>query len=308
MNIVFISKSHGQSSTYSMSGKRLLMVLVVFILLLASMMYGGYQYALGRQSNVLTPEMISRWSDDLNEQKALVDAQKELSIRKVDALSVKMGELQARLLRIEGLGERLTQMADIDQSEFDFATGPGMGGPSDMLDENYQAPTLSDALDLLSARIVDRQQQIEVLHSLLSNREFKKDIFLAGRPIRKGWMSSRYGKRRDPFHGRIAWHSGVDFAGKDGSDIISVAAGVVTWADKRYGYGKLVEINHGNGYSTRYAHCKEIKVKVGDVVDKNQVVALMGSTGRSTGPHVHFEVLKNNRQVNPARFIHRASR
>lgn len=308
MNIVFISKSHGQSSTYSMNGKRLLMALVVFILLLVATSYGGYQYAQSRQSNVLTPEMISRWSDDLSEQKELVEAQKELSTRKIDALSVKMGELQARLLRIEGLGERLTQMAEIDQSEFDFATGPGMGGPSDMLDENYQAPTLSDALDQLTARITDRQQQIEVLHSLLSNREFKKDIFLAGRPIKKGWMSSRYGKRRDPFHGRIAWHAGVDFAGKDGSEIISVAAGVVTWAAKRYGYGLLVEINHGNGYSTRYAHCKEISVKVGDVVDKNQVVALMGSTGRSTGPHVHFEVLKNNRQVDPARFIHRASR
>jgi murein DD-endopeptidase MepM/ murein hydrolase activator NlpD len=308
MNIVFISKSHGQSSTYSMNGKRLLMALALFVGLLFAVAYGGYRYATSQQSDVLTPEMISRWSEDLEQQKQQVDAQKELSTRKIDALSVKMGELQARLLRIEGLGERLTQMAAIDQSEFDFSAGPGMGGPSDMLDEGYQAPTLSDALDQLSARIVDRQQQIEVLHSLLSDREFKKDIFLAGRPIKKGWMSSRYGKRRDPFHGRIAWHAGVDFAGKDGSEIISVAAGVVTWAAKRYGYGQLVEINHGNGYSTRYAHCKEIKVKVGDVVDKNQVVALMGSTGRSTGPHVHFEVLKNNRQVDPARFIHRASR
>ena len=308
MNIVFISKSHGQSSTFSMNGKRLLMVFVLLVGLFAMVGLGGYYYAISKQSDVLTPEMISRWSDDLDDQKKQVEEQKQVSARKIDALSVKMGELQARLLRIEGLGERLTQMADIDRSEFDFAAGPGMGGPADMLDEYYQAPTLKDALDQLTDRIVDRQQQIEVLHSLLSDREFKKDIFLAGRPIKKGWMSSRYGKRRDPFHGRIAWHAGVDFAGKDGSEIISVAAGVVTWAAKRYGYGLLVEINHGNGYSTRYAHCKEITVNVGDVVDKNQTIALMGSSGRSTGPHVHFEVLKNNRQVDPARFIHRASR
>ena len=306
MNIVFISKSHGQSLTYSMNGKRLLVVLFLLLMLFALVGYAGYRYATSLQSDVLTPDMISRWNQDLDSQKQQVEQQKEVSSRKIDALSVKMGELQARLLRIEGLGERLTQMADIDRSEFDFASGPGMGGPSDMLDDYYQAPILKDALDQLTDRIVDRQQQIEVLHSLLSNREFKKDIFLAGRPIKKGWMSSRYGKRRDPFHGRIAWHAGVDFAGKDGSEIISVAAGVVTWADKRYGYGQLVEINHGNGYSTRYAHCKEIKVKVGDVVSKNQTVALMGSTGRSTGPHVHFEVLKNNRQVDPARFIYRA--
>lgn len=279
----------------------------LILMVLAAVAYSGYHYAVNNQSSVLTPEMISRWSDELDAQQQQVVAQSILSRRKADALSVKLGELQARLLRLEGLGERLVQMADIDQSEFDFDAGPAMGGPSDMLDEYYQEPTLKDALEQLQSRIADRQQQIEVLHTLLSDKEFKEDIFLAGRPIRKGWMSSRFGKRRDPFNGRVAWHAGVDFAGKDGSDIISVAAGVVTWAERRSGYGLLVEINHGNGYATRYAHCKEIKVQVGDVVAKNQTIALMGSTGRSTGPHVHFEVLKNSRQVDPARFIYRAS-
>jgi murein DD-endopeptidase MepM/ murein hydrolase activator NlpD len=308
MNIVFIRKDHGQSKTFSMNGKRIAAALLLLVLLFISAVMVGYYAASYNEPSLLTSEMISRWDNEIQNQKQQVEEQKEISSRKVDALSVRMGELQARLLRLEGLGERLTQMADLDKSEFDFGAVSGMGGPSDMLDEYYQAPTLKSALDQLQDRIADRQQQIEVLHSLLSDREFKKDIFLAGRPIKKGWMSSRFGKRRDPFHGRIAWHAGVDFAGKDGSDIISVAAGVVTWASKRYGYGQLVEINHGNGYSTRYAHCKEIVVKVGDVVDKNQTIALMGSTGRSTGPHVHFEVLKNNRQVDPARFIYRASR
>lgn len=306
MNIVFISRTHGQSHTFSLRGGKLVVFVCLIFMILTAIAYSGYYYAKSNQSDVLTPEMISRWSNELDSQQQEVETQSLLSRRKVDALSVKMGELQARLLRLEGLGERLIQMADIDQNEFDFEAGPAMGGPSDMLDEYYQEPTLKDALEQLQQRIADRQQQIEVLHTLLSDKEFKEDIFLAGRPIKKGWMSSRYGKRRDPFHGRIAWHAGVDFAGKDGSEIISVAAGVVTWAERRSGYGLLVEINHGNGYSTRYAHCKEIKVKVGDVVSKNQTVALMGSTGRSTGPHVHFEVLKNNRQVDPARFIYRA--
>jgi len=121
-------------------------------------------------------------------------------------------------------------------------------------------------------------------------------------------MSSRYGYRSDPFSGKRAWHAGVDFAGKDGSDIVAVASGVVTWSSDRYGYGNLIEINHGGGVTTRYGHCKELLVKVGEVVKKGQVVAQMGSTGRSTGPHVHFEVIKNSKSQNPEKYINRASR
>ena len=163
-------------------------------------------------------------------------------------------------------------------------------------------------LDELSEQIDNREQQLEVLDSILGQKKITSDTFVAGLPIKKGWMSSRYGMRTDPFTGRLAWHGGVDFAGKTGSDIVSVASGVVTWASKRYGYGLLVEVNHGNGYKTRYAHCNEVVVKVGDVVRKDQVVALMGSTGRSTGPHVHFEVYKNGRTVDPAAYIHRTRR
>ncbi len=121
-------------------------------------------------------------------------------------------------------------------------------------------------------------------------------------------MSSRFGRRTDPFNGRVAWHEGVDFAGKLNSDIVSVAAGVVTWSEERSGYGIMVEINHGGGFSTRYAHCSENLVQVGDVVKKGQVIAKMGSSGRSTGPHVHFEVYKHGRAVDPASYIHRAAR
>jgi len=147
-----------------------------------------------------------------------------------------------------------------------------------------------------------------ILETLLANRKIQDDVFLAGRPIKKGWMSSRFGRRSDPFTGRVAMHNGVDFAGREGSDIIAVASGVVTWSSDRYGYGQMVEINHGSGYITRYAHNKENKVQVGDIVKKGQVIALMGSSGRSTGPHVHFEVYKHGRPVDPASYIHRASR
>ena len=154
----------------------------------------------------------------------------------------------------------------------------------------------------------DREQQLDILETLLANRKIEDAVFLAGRPIKKGWMSSHFGRRADPFTGRMAIHEGVDFAGKLGSDIVTVGSGVVTWSDNRYGYGRLVEINHGNGFMTRYAHNMENKVTVGDIVKKGQVIALMGSSGRSTGPHVHFEVYKHGRPVDPATYIHRASR
>ena len=160
----------------------------------------------------------------------------------------------------------------------------------------------------MASTIDDREQQLQVIESLLGSRKIQDDVFIAGRPIKKGWLSSKYGKRTDPFTGRIAWHDGVDFAGKDGSDVVAVAAGVITWAGPRYGYGLLVEIDHGGGYTTRYAHSKKALVKAGDIVSKGQVIALMGSSGRSTGPHVHYEVRHRGRSVDPAKFIYRASR
>jgi len=137
---------------------------------------------------------------------------------------------------------------------------------------------------------------------------FQNEVFIAGRPVKKGWMSSRFGMRVDPITGKRAFHNGVDFAGKLGADVVAVAAGVVVYADARSGYGEMVEINHGGGFSTRYGHHDKLIVKVGDIVKKGQVVGKMGSSGRSTGPHVHYEVYKNGRVVDPSSYVQRASR
>jgi murein DD-endopeptidase MepM/ murein hydrolase activator NlpD len=135
------------------------------------------------------------------------------------------------------------------------------------------------------------------------NSKLAETLHPAGKPIKKGWISSYYGMRNDPFSGKRTMHKGMDFAGKEGSEVVAVAAGVVTWSGKRSGYGKLVEINHGKGYITRYGHNKTVLVNVGDRVKQGQTISRMGSSGRSTGPHVHFEVLLNDKVVNPTKYI-----
>jgi len=209
---------------------------------------------------------------------------------------------------VEALGQRVVQKARLGESEFDFDQLPAQGGPADTAEsEPLSSMDIMKALDELALQIDDRQRQLEVLEQVVSQRELKQAVSPAGRPIGEGWLSSYYGKRTDPFSGRQEMHKGIDFAGKMGSDILATAAGVVSWAGKRYGYGQLVEIAHGNDLVTRYGHAREILVKVGDRVEPGQKIALMGSSGRSTGPHVHYEVLKNGEQINPTKYV-RASR
>ena len=135
------------------------------------------------------------------------------------------------------------------------------------------------------------------------NRQLENELTPTGWPVRKGWISSRFGERNDPFTGERVQHRGLDFAGTRGSDVLSVASGVVIRSANRAGYGKTVEIDHGNGYRTRYAHNDELSVNAGDHVSAGQVIARMGSTGRASAPHVHFEVLKDGTRINPARFV-----
>lgn len=213
--------------------------------------------------------------------------------------------MQARLMRMEALGERVTEVADLDEGEFSFDKPAPVGGPTAASEKPLGWSDLQSNLQGLSMQLKSRESELEVLESLLRNREYRQATVVAGRPVKWGWVSSGYGKRVDPFTGKMAWHAGIDFAGREGSDVVAVASGVVTYAGKRSGYGLLVEINHGDGYVTRYGHNESLAVHVGDIVKKGQVISHMGSTGRSTGPHVHFEVLKNGRHVDPEAYVAR---
>ncbi|KZZ61083.1 hypothetical protein A3762_02490 [Oleiphilus sp. HI0125] len=312
MNIIIVGKRHGQSRSLKLGSGSVAMLGAGFCLfalaLFGSGLYLAHSYY-GEQDGLVDARVKAAWAATLAEQKAELKQLQEQSRQRLDALTLKMGDMQARLYRLDALGQRLTDVAKLENGEFDFESQPSVGGPiPSEYSESYTVQGFETELSNLSQTISDREQQLAIMEQLFQQKDIANQVFIAGRPIKWGWMSSPYGYRSDPFTGKRTWHAGVDFAGKDGSDIISVAAGVVTWSGDRYGYGNLVEVNHGNGYSTRYAHCKELLVSVGEVIEKGQVIAKMGSTGRSTGPHVHYEVLKNGRTENPKKFIHRANR
>ncbi|HLT18717.1 MAG TPA: M23 family metallopeptidase, partial [Thermomicrobiales bacterium] len=223
-----------------------------------------------------------------------------------DALAGRVGRMNAHVIRLDALGRRLTEMAKLDKGEFDFDSEPAVGGPEGLIEGAVaSAPDLSAMLDSLGRQIRDRERQLSVLESLISTRNLSNQIVPGGRPVTQGWISSYFGHRADPFTGRKAFHRGVDFAGPAGAQVVAVASGVVTYSKDRFGYGKTVEINHGGGYVTRYAHNQRVLVAVGETVQKGQPIALIGSTGRSTGPHLHFEVLKQGRAVDPMSFVRR---
>lgn len=250
-------------------------------------------------------DLARDWRTTLDSQQQEIEALRSRSDSTLGALTRRFGELQARLVRMEALGQRVASEADVDVDDFLLDQAPAVGGPAPEEDEALamEPPAFVTMIDQLSDQVLDREQQLAALETLIGVRRHEAAVTVAGRPVQSGWQSSGFGRRVDPINGHLAWHKGIDFAGETGDPVSAVAAGVVVWAGPRSGFGNLVEINHGNGYITRYGHNSKVVVSVGDVVKKGDLIARMGSTGRSTGPHVHFEVIKNGRQVDPARYV-----
>jgi len=302
MNIVFLSQHNGQVGNLRLSRNKLIVFAIISLLIPAALLYTGYHY--GRTTQLESDPVSIALRAELGEQRNEVKNALGEAERHMNALSQQLGKMQARVIRLDALGRRLTKVAKLDKGEFDFDVPPALGGPASSLElESVKVPDFMQQLEELSRQLDSRGEQLGVLESLMMNRKLQQAVRPSGRPIKKGWTSSYYGMRNDPFTGKREHHKGVDFAGKEGSQVVSVASGVITWASDRYGYGNLVEVSHGNGYKTRYGHNKKILVKVGDKVKKGDTLALMGSTGRSTGPHVHFEVLRNGRNVNPNKYV-----
>jgi murein DD-endopeptidase MepM/ murein hydrolase activator NlpD len=305
MNVVIFGKGFGTARQVTLSGRTVAAIGVVFVACLGAAAFAiGSWYSAQNGSGVPHSELASL-TEELAAQQAAIATTRQETEDTLDALAIRIGQMNARIIRLDALGRRMTEMANLDDGEFDFDSDPALGGPEepDPTGSAVAIPDVVSAMQELDDQLADREAQLGVLESVLLNQNLSERVHPAGRPVKAGWMSSYFGRRTDPFTGKPANHTGVDFAGKEGAEVIAVADGVVTWSANRYGYGQLVEINHGNGYATRYAHNSENLVSVGDEVKKGQTVALMGDTGRATGPNLHFEVLRNGTRVNPVQFI-----
>ncbi len=245
--------------------------------------------------------------EEYGSEKEQLSRLKQQAEHQLSALTLKLGEIKGQVNRLDAFAARLGDQANIPAEEFNFELTSFTGGPTATTAEDVltDADNLFSQMDEMLIKLDGQERKMAVLESILMNTHIEQEIFISGRPIQKGWLSSYYGIRKDPFNGMPAMHKGVDFAGEEGAAVLATGSGVVTWSDSRYGYGNLIEIDHGDGVVTRYGHNKELLVKVGEIVSKGQQISLMGSTGRSTGPHVHYEVLKNGKQIDPLPYIYR---
>jgi len=223
----------------------------------------------------------------------------------LNAMAVKLGEMQAQLTRLDALGERLSSLAGIRPQEFRFGEPPGLGGASATLlpPQNLSLQDFSEKLTMLSRNVENRSDMLSVLEAQLFEQAVKKKLLPTMMPVQAPYNASGFGRRIDPFTGQWAMHEGIDFLADVGSPVVAAAGGIVQFAGFHPQYGFMIDIDHGNDLVTRYGHLSKLFVKTGDVVMRGRRIALSGSTGRSTGPHLHFEVRYRGVAQNPARFL-----
>lgn len=304
MKIIIVDASHGVSKSITIKGWVRLGLSVCLLGLPLLVGYGAYLVAEARGVKVARDAATEEWTESMREQKADLARVKEDTTSRLEALTIRLANLQARLVRLDALGEKLSSVSGLSESEFDFDAEPSLGGPETLDETALGTPEFISELEALERRIDERQKQLEMLNSVMTERQNLAEFDVSGRPVTGGYISSTFGRRLDPFTGKAAVHQGIDFnTGHVGEQVFAVAAGVVNFSGWKDGYGRMVQIDHGNGYQTLYAHDQKLLVNEGDVVKKGQVIALSGTSGRSTGPHVHFEVHKNGRVVDPASYI-----
>lgn len=300
MQVIIISSNNKTHKHWHLTKAKLMVLMTLLVALISISSYSFANWA-NKPVNLNPSPAIPLVSSEQNHSEST-----EISALQQDAIdnfyAKQLGGLQAETIRLRMLSQRLAEIAGFDTAEFTLDEHPAQGG---LEDEGMLLS--SDALDSgIKQLSLDLETQGETLAALEQYLITKDNIAAGipdGKPVEGGWVSSFYGYRVDPFNGKKTFHEGLDIAAKSGSPVTSVADGIVSWVGNRGGYGGLVEVDHGNGYVTRYAHNKTIKVVKGDRVSKGEVLALMGSTGRSTGPHVHFEVLRDGQHVNPYNFI-----
>ena len=302
MNIILVSDSLAKSRIVTISQSQIIMAVMGFVSAGFMFALGTYWITMKYAVDIQNPFIQSLISTLTQQQTA--QAEKDMR-EQLSSLAVKLGELQARLMRLDAFGERLGKAAGVKASEFHFSETPGQGGPipSDSQTDEITHRDFAKRLGDISRSLDDRADKLGVLDSILMDGRLAAKAIPTTLPVETGYYSSNFGYRIDPFNGRSTFHTGIDFTSAPGSRILAAAGGVVSIAELHSDYGQMIDVNHDNGLTTRYAHLSKMRVKQGDIVLKGQWIGDLGSTGRATGPHLHFEVRENSVPLNPNRFL-----
>lgn len=300
MNIIFVSNSLGKARTFTLTQGHI-------ILLASGILFGGFLLAFATYgltlkfaASIQNPFVQSLVSTLQQEQSRAAEAQMKDNL---SAMAKKVGELQARLARLDAFTDRLAKSAGVKREDLRLSETPGQGGPLLEPSRQISSSEFNSLLENLSRALDDRSDRLGILDSLVLESTLLRKTVPTTLPVSQGYYSSNFGYRIDPFTGRSAFHAGIDFIADVGTPVLSAAGGTVASAGWHGDYGNVIEIEHDNGLSSKYAHLSAIEVKTGDVVMKGQRIGAVGSTGRSTGPHLHFEVRENSVPLNPKKFL-----
>lgn len=304
MNIILVPGSrHGKGNNISLSSRQAILLALVLLVLLPSLIgvvAYRFQGLIAEQTDEIA--QINLQKRELAAQRVAINEARREAVTHLNALAQRMGQMQAQVLRLNALGSRLTRMAGLDPREFNFSAEPAMGGP-DKGGSTMLMPELTASLERIAGALDRQQERLAALENLMLDRKVNAAVTPSGWPVEGGWVSSGFGKRADPFTGQRSMHEGVDIATRFGTTIQAMGDGLVTFSGEKAGYGLMVEITHDAALVTRYAHTSASLVKVGDRVQKGQAIAQVGTSGRTTGPHLHFEVLRDGNAVNPQRYL-----
>lgn len=309
MKIILIRDNTSRNGAVCVQGRKLAMA-ALFALVAAPLIIGLLSYwvvaSIDRSLNpFVDPAYRIAVETRVNEQELQIVKTRDYVQQHMDVLGRRIGSLQAQVSRIEAVEQRIADTSGINLTDFRFEQDPPVGGTSIDADMDSEEVDIENAIVAIEEQLTVRESELSAVDFLLSRRNLKSQQTPAGWPVRKGWVSSSFGNRMHPITGKKQFHRGVDIPGKVGADVLVVADGVVTRSEKNGDYGWLVEVDHGDGYTTLYSHNSRNTVVVGETLVKGQIIGEVGSTGRSTGPHVHFEVKKNGRHINPIKYLHK---
>lgn len=309
MKVIFLKDSTAKNGTFCLSGHKLFLsaigALIALPIILGLATYWVVS-AIDRSLNpFVDPEYRIAVETRVNDQQQQMQKTRNYVRQHMDVLGRRIGSLQAQVSRIKAVEQRIAETSGINLADFQFETDPPVGGSSAAETQDSQEVDIQNAIVEIEKELSHRESEIAAVDFLLSRNSLESQQTPAGWPVKGGWVSSNFGSRMHPMTGKKQFHRGVDIPGKEGAAVLAVADGVVIRSAKKSNYGWLVEIDHGDGVTTLYSHNRKNLVSVGETVAKGQAIAEIGSTGRSTGPHVHFEVAKNKRTINPVRYLYK---